>query len=162
MADKDKDKGKSKKGGGARTTAFTALLAVVAVIAAWLSNCIPGFGIGSSGDAEGEAEKAEAEKAVEAEAEPEPEPEPAKPEAKEDEQAGEAAGKTLTVTIDVRGCALAEAEPSECASMCEREELFEGIDDAILDVKQASHESVVAMTDCLKTKGIDKIAIRRE
>ena len=159
MAD---DKDRKKKKGSARTTALAGLLAVVAVIAAWLSNCIPGFGIGSSGDAEGEAE---AEPAVEAEAKEEPKP--AEPEVKEDDKdddkAGEAAGTTLTVTIDVHGCSVGGAEAFECASLCEKAELFEGVDDAILDANgDASHESVIAVTDCLKSKGIDKVAIRRE
>ena len=159
MAD---DKDRKKKKGSARTTALAGLLAVVAVIAAWLSNCIPGFGVGSSGDAEGEAE---AEPAVEAEAKEEPKP--AEPEVKEDDKdddkAGEAAGTTLTVTIDVHGCSVGEAAAFECASLCEKAELFEGVDDAILDANgDASHESVIAVTDCLKSKGIDKVAIRRE
>ena len=159
MAD---DKDRKKKKGSARTTALAGLLAVVAVIAAWLSNCIPGFGVGSSGDAEGEAE---AEPAVEAEAKEEPKP--AEPEVKEDDKdddkAGEAAGTTLSVTIDVHGCSVGGAEAFECASLCEKAELFEGVDDAILDANgDASHESVVAVTDCLKSKNIDKVAIRRE
>lgn len=162
MANEDKPKSKASKGGGARKTALTGLLAVVAVVAAWLSNCIPGFGIGSSGDAEGEAENSEpAEPAVEAEAKPEPPEVEVEVEA-ENSEPPEPAGKTLTVTIDAHGCAVGEAAPGECAAMCEQGERFEGVDDAILDVKQASHESVVTMTDCLKSKGIDKIAIRRE
>ena len=160
MAD---DKDRKKKKGSARTTALAGLLAVVAVIAAWLSNCIPGFGIGSSGDAEGEAE---AEPAVEAEAKEdakEPEVKEDDKEDKEDDKAGEAAGTTLSVTIDVHGCSVGGAEAFECASLCEKAELFEGVDDAILDANgDASHESVIAVTDCLKSKGIDKVAIRRE
>ena len=139
---------------------LAALLAVVAAVAIWLSNCIPGFGVGSSGDAEGEAEQAK--QAEEAEpAQPEPEP-VTPPEPQPQPEAAAAANKTLHVTIDVQGCSVGGAAPSDCAKICEQSELFEGVDDAILDVKEASHGSVIAMTDCLKSKGIDKVAIHRE
>jgi hypothetical protein len=146
---------KRKRGGGGRTTVLAALLAVVALVAIWLSDCIPGFGTGSSGDAEGEAEQVEKAEPAQpepekvAEPEPVPEPEPA-------------ANKTLMITIDVRGCSIDGAAPSDCASVCERAELFAGVDDAILQVEEASHGSVTAMVDCLKSKGIDKVAINRE
>lgn len=153
----NKQEPKRKRGGGGRTTVLAALLAVVALVAIWLSDCIAGFGIGSSGDAEGEAEQAEPAEPAQPEPEkvapPEPEPEP---------EPAAAANKTLKVTIDVHGCSIDGAAPSDCASVCERAELFEGVDDAILDVKEASHGSVIAMTDCLKSKGIDKVAIHRE
>jgi hypothetical protein len=137
------------KGSGKRTTVLAALLAIVGLVAMWLSDCIPGFGVGSdAGDSEGEAEPAEA-----------AEPEAAKPEQPEPEQPP---AKTLEVVISVHGCSVAGGEPLECEAMCEQAELFEGIDDAVLEVDGASHGSVVAVTDCLKSKGIDKVAIRRE
>ncbi|KIG17492.1 hypothetical protein DB30_03193 [Enhygromyxa salina] len=155
MAEKQERK---RKGSGGRTTVLGALLAVVTLVALWLSDCIPGFGIGSSGDAEGDADQAEPAQPAEPEQvtppEPEPEPEPPAPES--------AANKTLKITIDVHGCSIDGAPASDCASVCERGELFEGVDDAILDVKEASHGSVIAMTDCLKSKGIEKVAINRE
>ncbi|PRQ09181.1 hypothetical protein [Enhygromyxa salina] len=150
MADKQERK---RKGSGGRTTVLGALLAVVALVALWLSDCIPGFGIGSSGDAEGDAEQAEP---VEQAEQAPPVPEPVPPEPKQ------AVDKTLKVTIDVHGCSIDGAPAADCASVCERGELFEGVDDAILDVKEASHGSVIAMTDCLKSKGIEKVAINRE
>jgi hypothetical protein len=148
-------------------TILAALLAVVVVLAVWLSNCIPGFGIGSSGPGDGAADDTGAAKSERAKPEPakpeaaEPDtdkPEPAKPEP----EALGAAGTTLTVTIDVGGCAVAESAPIDCAKICDRNELFVGIDDAVLEVAGASHGSVVAVIDCLKAKGIDKVAIRRE
>lgn len=159
----------ARKATGGRTTVLAALLAVIAVVAVWLSDCIPGFGLGSSGSGDGEKTDADADKAEAAKSEsakPEPaKPEPAKPEPAKPEQQPPplgATGKTLNVKIDVAGCAVAGAEPVECSKVCERSELFEGMDDAVLDVAGASHGSVIEMTDCLKAKGIDKVAIRRE
>jgi hypothetical protein len=163
-----------------RMPVLAALLAVIAVVAVWLSNCIPGFGLGSSGSGDGErsndaADKAEAAKSEAAPTEPDkpepakPEPEPAKPEpteplapAEPTEPPALGSGKTLIVKIDVAGCAVAGATPVDCSKVCEQAELFEGIDDAVLEVDGASHGSVIQMTDCLKSKGLDKVAIRRE
>jgi hypothetical protein len=161
---------KAKSSG--RTTVLAALVAVIVVVAVWLSNCIPGFGMGSSdrGDGEGEADgqpeaaKPESDKADSAKSEPD-KPEPAKPDPAQPDLAPPqlgAAGKTLNVKIDVAGCAVAGSEPVECSKVCERAELFEGMDDAVLEVSGASHGSVVEMVDCLKAMGIDKVAIRRE
>jgi hypothetical protein len=162
----------ARKGSSRRTTVLAALLAVITVVAVWLSNCIPGFGIGSSGSGEGEGSKDDADKAEPAKSEsdkPEPaKPEPAKPEPAKPEPAKPeppplgAAGKTLNVKIDVAGCSVGGATPVECSKVCERTELFEGMDDAVLEVAGASHGSVLEMTDCLKAQGIDKVAIRRE
>jgi hypothetical protein len=144
-----------------RTTVLLALLAVIVVLAIWLSNCIPGFGFGGAGEADGEA----SEQTAEGEAKTPPS-EPAKPAepppTPTPEPAAAPVSKTLLVRIDVRGCSIADAPPSECASLCERAELFENIDDAIVQVDGASQASVVAMLDCLKSKQIDKVAIRRE
>jgi hypothetical protein len=157
----------ARKATGGRTTVLAALLAVIAVVAVWLSNCIPGFGIGSSGSGAGEGSKDDAKKAEAAKSEadkPEADkPEPAKPEADKPEPPPVGtAGNTLNVKIDVAGCAVGGAEPVDCSKICERSELFEGMDDAVLEVAGASHGSVLEMTDCLKAKGIDKVAIRRE
>lgn len=148
---KPKPKPKTSK----RTTALLALLAVVVVLALWLSNCIPGFGFGGAGDAEGDAQRDEAAEPATPEPKPEPEVEPPP-------VAEPAPNKTLTVKIGLHGCSVNDQPAVECAKLCERAELFEGIDDAVLDTdSDASHASVVAMTDCLKSKGIDKLAIRR-
>ena len=150
---KPKPKPKTSK----RTTALLALLAVVVVLALWLSNCIPGFGFGGAGDAEGDAQRDEAAEPATPEPKPEPEPKVEPPPVAEP-----APNKTLTVKIGLHGCSINDEPPVECAKLCERAELFEGIDDAVLDTdSDASHASVVAMTDCLKSKGIDKLAIRR-
>jgi hypothetical protein len=159
---------------GRNMTVIAVLLAVIVVVAAWLSNCIPGFGLGSSGRGDdtdvdagkaGPAKPEPAKPEEPAKAEP-PKPEPAKPEPPKPEPLGaeppKPADKTLSVTIDVGGCSVAGSERVECSKLCERTELFEGIDDAVLDVAGASHGSVVEMVDCLKAKGIDKVAIRRE
>ena len=161
MPPEQKQANKPKRSG--RTTALAGLLAVVAVIAAWLSNCIPGFGIGG-GDGEGEADKAaESEPAKPAEAEPETEPtkqgeggQAAKPE-------GLGAAREpvpLKLTIDARGCIFGDGQPIECEAACERDELFEGIDSVIIDAKNGPHGVVVDVLDCLKAKKL-KVSIER-
>lgn len=156
----------ARKGTSRRMPVLAALFAVIAVVAMWLSDCIPGFGIGSSGSGDGQPTDADADKAEAAKSEPDASPPPPdKPRPDEPAPAEPpplAAGKTLNVKIDVAGCAVGAAEPIDCSKVCERSELFEGMDAAVLEVAGASHGSVIEMTDCLKAKGIDKVAIRRE
>ena len=166
----------ARTGARSRWIVLAALAALIFVVAMWLSNCIPGFGRGSSGAGEGDSKAADAKQAEPAKSEPtktEPaKPEPAKPEPPkpelelpeppDPEPPDPEGGARLTVTIDVGGCSVPGSEPVECSKMCERVELFTNIDDAVLEVAGASHGSVVAMIDCLKSKGIDKVAIRRE
>lgn len=157
----------ARNGSSRRTTVLAALLAVITVVAVWLSNCIPGFGIGSSGSGDDDASKGTDDAAKTDKAEPakseadKPEADKPEPDKPEPPPLG-AAGKTLNVKIDPAGCAVGGAAPVECSKVCERTELFEGMDDAVLDVAGASHGSVIEMTDCLKARGIDKVAIRRE
>lgn len=157
MPPEQKQANKPKRSG--RTTALAGLLAVVAVIAAWLSNCIPGFGIGG-GEGEGEADKAaESEPAKPAEAEPETEP------TKQGEggQAGLGATREplpLNLTIDARGCIFGDGQPIECEAACERDELFEGVDSVIIDAKNAPQSTVMDVLDCLKAKKL-KVSIER-
>lgn len=156
----------ARKGTSRRMPVLAALLAVIAVIAVWFSDCVPGFGSGSSGSGEGQRTDADADKAEAAKSESD-KPESDKPPPQPDEPLPTdppplAAGKTLNVKIDVAGCAVGVAEPVDCSKVCERSELFEGMDAAVLEVAGASHGSVIQMTDCLKAKGIDKVAIRRE
>jgi hypothetical protein len=156
MADQDKPKPKPKRSG--RTTALAGLLAVVAVIAAWLSNCIPGFGIGSeSGD--GEAEQAqESEPARPAEPEPEPEPEPAEPSETEPEVRKP---MPIKLTIDARGCSIDGGESIDCKALCDDPKRFEGRDAVIIDAKDGPHAAVVDALDCLKTHDLS-VSINRE
>lgn len=153
MAKQDKQASRPKRRG--RTTLLAGLLAVVGVLAAWLSNCISGFGIGSSGDAEGEAEQAvESEQATPAEPEAQP---------SESEQAGENVRKPmpLKLTIDARGCIFDGGQPIDCATVCEREELWEGADSVIIDAQNGPHGVVMEVLDCLKTKQL-AVSIKRK
>lgn len=147
------------------------LLAIVAVFAAWLSNCIPGFGFGSNGEGEGEGEQAaESERAKPAEAEPETEPEPAKPGepskpdglgAAADSDTSERKPVPVKLTIDARGCIFDGGEPIDCATMCDDDKLFEGADSVIIDAKNGPHGVVMDVLDCLKARGL-AVAINRK
>lgn len=153
MPEQDKQEPKPKaKAGGRRTGLLAGLLALVALVAVWLSDCIPGFGWGSQGAADGEAKLGdEAEPAAEP-AEPEPEPEPAEPEA--DEAEGEP--PPVRLTIDARGCLIDGGEPQNCDALCEadhaRDELFGGREVVIIDAKHGSHEAVTKFRSCLEAK----------
>jgi hypothetical protein len=158
MPPEQKPASKPKRSG--RTTALAGLLAVVAVIAAWLSNCIPGFGIGG-GEGEGEADKAaESEQAKPAEAEPEP--------SKQGEAGKSAEGLgsarkpvPLKLTIDARStCTFADGQAIDCDTVCDRDELFEGADSVIIDAKNAPQAVVVDVLDCLKAKKL-AVSIQR-
>jgi hypothetical protein len=153
MAHEDKrpTQPKPNKRGG-RTAVAAGLLAIVAAVAAYLSNCIPGFGIGSSGTP-GDAEQAEPAKP----AEPEPEPAEPKPdEAKQGEtppgQLGARKPMPMKLTIDARGCSVGGDEPFDCEKLCDQTELFEGVDAVVIDAKHGPHGVVVEVLDCLKAK----------
>ena len=145
---KSKPKPKRKRG---RTTALTGLLAVVALVAMWLSDCIPGFGIGAgTKEGEGEAEPTEPAKP----AEPEPTPEPAatpdpvrKP-------------MPMKLTIDARGCSIAGDDPIDCASLCEDEARFAQVDTVIVDAKDGPQAAVEAALECAKTKDLSVKLVR--
>jgi hypothetical protein len=150
---------KPKRSG--RTTALAGLLALVGVLAVWLSDCIPGFGIGSRSDGDGEAERAvESEQAEPVEAEPEP-PEPAEGGQAAEGQPSVRKPVPMKLTIDARGCIVEGGEPIDCAAMCDRDELFEGIDSVIIDATNGPHGVVMDVLDCLKTKKLS-VALNRK
>ncbi len=155
MAHDDKRAPKAKRSG--RSTILAGLLAIVALIAVWLSDCIPGFGIGSgTKDGEGEqAEQDEAEPAKPAEPEP-PEPEPAKP-----AQPVVSKPMPMKLTIDARGCMIDGGEPIDCKTLCDDAKRFEGIDAVTIDAKNGPHGAVVDALDCLDSKDL-AVAITRE
>ncbi|NVB38993.1 hypothetical protein G6O69_14215 [Pseudenhygromyxa sp. WMMC2535] len=171
---KREDKAKSKRKGG-RTTAFAGLIAVIALIAAWLSDCIPGLGSGVGEDAPGEAE-AERVAAPEDDAQTQDDVQ-AKDDAQAEAGAAEAgaaeagaAEQTLraAVSVDASGScrvAINDAAPGEavaCASLCDGEDPFSGAQALTIDAKQGPHAAVVAVMDCAKASGIDELAITVE
>jgi len=177
MADSKSKDGKNKKKGGGRTTALAGLLAVVAVIAAWLSNCIPGFGIGADGSADGDkSEQAEPatkdDEAKQAEDQTEVEPDAKDSEAKAGEgQGGDAQGDAPSVAatgphvikVDARGCFTAdEPEPKDCAELCAQDELGNDGRPINIDPTDAPHAMVVELLDCLKKRGDVEVAVVRE
>lgn len=180
MAGSSNAKDKKKKGGG-RTTAFAGLLAVVAVIGAWLSNCIPGFGIGADGSAEGEAQKSEQ---SDTPAEPEAKQAEAAKQDEGDKQSGEedkgeaqageqpelaeapsvAAAGPMMIVVDARGCTVGdgpEAKPQDCETLCKDSEQFAGVESVKLDTTEGPHKTVVTLLDCLREAKIP-VAVTRD
>lgn len=149
-----------KRGGKGRTTVLGGLLLLVALIAAYLSDCIPGLGVGTGQDAPGEQAAVD---------DPEDEAEETTPEPKFDVPPPEPEAPTkATMLVDGRGCQLQleGAEPGEfveCATLCEAEAPFgEATVELTVDARQGPHDDVVAVVDCAKAKGVDKVAIQRE
>src|SRR5690606_3772748 len=143
-----------------RTTVLAALLALVAAVALWLSDCIPGFGLGSGtkeGEA-GESEKSEksekSEQATPAEPEPPAEDEP-------EQQPSVRKPMPMKLTVDARGCSVNGGDPIDCATLCDDAELFEGVGSVVIDAKRGPHGVVVEILDCLKSKNLS-VAISRE
>ncbi|MFV8749475.1 hypothetical protein ACNOYE_02860 [Nannocystaceae bacterium ST9] len=139
------------RGMGVRGGLLAVLLAVVAALAIWLSDCVPGFGIGGEGEGEGAGQPASDEK---------PKAEPAEAEVAPASPAGEPAP---TIEIGVLGCSLADEPVQPCAELCKRIEKgeLEGRASAILKSEQGSHADVTAVIDCLKAAGITKLAIEK-
>ena len=137
----------AKKKGGARTPVLAGILAIVALVALWLSDCVPGFGGGSEGGGDDKTAKSEkAEKAEKTEAVPEVQTE-----------APDAVRKPmpLKVTVDGRGCSINGTAYSDCNEICEANaSLLVGADSAVIDAKDGSHEKVTAIVDCLKANNI--------
>jgi hypothetical protein len=146
------EKGKAKtKGGGGRSRALAALLAIVALVAIWLSDCIPGFGLGSLG-IDGEAQDAE-------QAEPVEKVEPAVPESEVEAEAEPP--RTLKLIVEPRGCTVEGGEPFDCATLCERTELFAGVESVVIDATEASHATVTEVLDCLATFDVTVATTRK-
>ncbi|MFO7564700.1 MAG: hypothetical protein R6X02_18800 [Enhygromyxa sp.] len=156
MAKQDKRASKAKRSG--RTTGLAGLLAVIALIAMWLSDCIPGFGIGS-GTKEGEGEVAEDEAEPAKPAEPEPDP-PEEDEVAEPEPTVRKP-MPMKLTIDARGCMINGGEPIACDALCDDPKRFEGVDAVTVDAKDGPHQAVVDALDCLETHDL-AVAITRE
>jgi len=116
------------------------LLAIVGLVAIWLSDCIPGFGLGSEGVADGQVR---GELAEPAEREP-AEPEPAEPESERK--------LPMKLTIDARGCLVDGGQPQDCAALCDQDELFAGLDTVKIDAKNGPHETVSQVEACLRAK----------
>jgi hypothetical protein len=147
-----KQKPKRKKGSG-RTTVLAGLLAVIALVALWLSDCIPGFGIGAgTKDGEGEAAEQAPKPEVQAEA-PKPVEEPAV-------EAPVRKPMPMKVTVDARGCMVNGADPVDCKSVCEQAELFDNVDSVIIDAKDGPQGLVVELLDCVKAKDLAVKIIR--
>lgn len=141
---------KSARGGmGARTGLLAALLAVVAAVAVWLSDCVPGFGIGGGeGEGEGTEKIDETKPPTKAET-------PSKPAAPE---------PTITrIEVGIAGCALADETAIPCADLCKRiaaDELA-GTSKLIIAAKQGSHADVTTLLDCVNAKKLP-VAMQRD
>jgi hypothetical protein len=159
MAD-DKRKTKSK-GKRARSTALTGLLAVVALVAIWLSDCIPGFGIGA-GSKDGEGEQVDSPEPAQPAEPAEPAAEPAEPsEPAPTLGEGERKLAPMQLTIDARGCSIAGGDPLDCASLCEDEARFADVDTVIIDAEHGPQAAVEAALECAKAKGLS-VKLTRE
>ncbi len=147
----NKPSGPARRGKG-RVTILGFLLAVVGAVALYLSDCIPGFGLGG-GPGEGEGEKGE------------PTEEPAK-QAKPDEQSSVETPPVPSgkIVVGVGGCALEGEQAQPCEDLCKRisEGALEGAKEITIDAKEGTQASVVTLLDCLKDAGHNKIAVARE
>lgn len=140
-----------KKSGAGRKGLLAVLLAVVAVLAAWLNDCIPGLGVGTGRDeGEGEGEAKSAEPA-----------EPAEQAEDVDAKPAEERPSVARVAVSVRGCSLDGGEVVPCAEFCERfgGELAGREQVEIDGDQQAAHADVTAVLDCARSQGVERHSI---
>lgn len=118
---------------------------VVALAAAYLSDCIPGLGSGGSlGTPSSES--------------------PAEPEPKKDEKAvGPSGGGSMAITVKGVQCTLGDADPAPCADVCA------GLDrtnadsvSVVIDSTLGQHGAVEDLRTCLKDAGFTSVSVRAE
>ncbi len=150
MAGPESKPAKKRGGMGARTGLLGLLLAAIGALALWLSNCVPGFGIGG---AEGEGDAASSSKA-----------ESSTPTKTDEAAPPSAASSTPVIAVGVYGCKLNDEVAQPCADLCKRAEQgeFAGVTAAKVASTQGSHADVTAVIDCLKAAGVSKLAIEKD
>ena len=134
------------------------LLAVVALVALWLSDCIPGFGVGAgTKDSEGEAAKQDAKPEVQTEA-----PKPVEqPPAKVEPEVAAPKPTPMKVTVDARGCMVNGADPIDCETVCDQAELFDNVDTVLIDATDGPQGFVDEVLTCVEAKHL-AVKITRE
>ncbi len=105
------------------------LLAAMAVLAAYLGDCLPGGGLGPGADA-GKAD--EAEEAPKADAEQ------------------PAAGASAVVVVKGESCAKDGGEAGDCTKLCASLTADGGPTAVIVDGTAGAHATVVELVDCLE------------
>jgi hypothetical protein len=136
-----------KKGSGLLILGLGA--AAVALLVAYLANCLPGFGRGGGGDSsEGDAKKA---------------PAPAKPADTPTKKEDDAAGASMAIVVEGERCRLDEGAAQDCEAMCHELEPAEARPPHVaLDATQGTHRAVESVRRCLREAGyVDVEVVRR-
>ncbi|MEM7155939.1 MAG: hypothetical protein AAF799_24015 [Myxococcota bacterium] len=136
------------RGRGGPPKAFVALLGLVGLLAAYLSNCIPGFGIGGSAGTPGAESKTPAE--------------PAKPTA---EKEAKAKADQSRISIAVKGdkCVQGSGEAAACPEVCAGLDRKDAATVQVeVDASAGRHGTVEALRACLKEAGFTDVRVRSE
>ena len=124
-----------------RTLGLLGLLVVVAVIAAYLSDCLPGLGAGGSlGVPESESKDAE-QKAVE----------------KDDAAPGEA---RVRIVVDGDRCAVGSEPPTACPETCKAVGAGGTVEEIEIDATRGAHGTVETLKACLSDAGHTNVNVR--
>lgn len=138
------------RGGG---TAVAGLAVLVGLVAAYLSDCIPGLGAGGSlGTPSSEAPTEPVEPT------PRAEPVTAQPDA-----AGAATPTRMSIAVLAERCRQAQAEPVPCSQVCESLDRARASSTTVeVDATRGSHGAVESLRACLKEAGFSDVRVRSE
>lgn len=136
------------RGRGGPPAGLLALAGLVGLLAAYLSNCIPGFGIGGGEGNPGAETKAPAEQ------------EKPKADAKTEGQADES-----RISIAVKGdkCVRGSEPPAPCPQVCARLDKTKAASTLVeVDASAGRHGRVEALRSCLQAAGFTDVRVRSE
>lgn len=142
MASKD-----ARGRGGGRGFTLAILAIGVAVLAAWLGDCLPGLGGGGGG-----APAPEGSSPPPAPAEQKAEP------AENDEPQG-----TIEIAVQGEECRRGDEAPVQCPALCDALPT-EGVKErrVVVDATLGTHAAVEALRACLRDAGFTQVVVRTE
>lgn len=121
-------------------------LILIALVAAYVSDCLPGFGVGGklgtpSSDAPASATKAPA----------------------EGKGAGEAAGDRITIVVQGEQCRRGQGEPQPCPELCAAlDRTHAATVEVAVEAAEGRHGIVEDLRKCLRDAGFTRVRVHSE
>lgn len=125
------------------------VLVLIALVAAYLSDCLPGLGAGGKLGTPSSDAPAASRGASEAPA--------------EGKGAGEAAGDRITIVVRGEQCRRGEAEPEPCPRLCAAlDRTHAATVEVAVEAVEGRHGTVEALRKCLRDAGFTRVRVHSE